>query len=134
LETKDQSDVFRLRGDQGKRVKLELQEGKTRGYFGRLLAYVYLPDGRMFNRQAVRSGYAYADPRFQHPFRDEFLELEAAARADLAGLWRGVTADQLPKCCRRKNLESFWKYRKTKPTGPTQQPTSKPDSSTAVRQ
>ena len=40
---------------------------RTRDKFGRLLNYVYLPDGRMLNRVLIEEGPGFADPRFNHP-------------------------------------------------------------------
>jgi len=77
-------------------VRLELVPRNTRGYYGRLLAYVYLPDGRMYNALALEKGYAYADHRFSHPRLRQFLDLERQARQQKRGLWRHVTADDLP--------------------------------------
>lgn len=85
------------------RVRIEMVDGDTRGKYGRLLAYVYLlPSGTMFNERLLREGYAYADPRFPHPLRDRFLSLEDEAHAARAGLWRGVTVDQMPGWRRRR--------------------------------
>jgi len=100
----------------GKQVRLELVETKTRGYYGRLLAYVYLPDGRLYNRLAVKAGCAYADWRWAHPLRDEFLALERRARANLAGLWRRVGPDQLPKWYPPSRLARFWQSRSERRT------------------
>jgi endonuclease YncB( thermonuclease family) len=99
----------------GKKVRLELVAGDTRDKFGRLLAYVYLPDGRLYNSQAVREGYAYAETRFKHPRRDEFLREEAQARKELRGLWPGITPDQLPRWYRPDRLEEFWASRGIQP-------------------
>ncbi len=93
----------------GKQVRLKLVKGKTRGYYGRLLAYVFLPDGRMYNRLAIIEGYAYADYRFKHPYLKEFLKLEAQARKKRVGLWAGVTPADLPHWYRKSKLKTFWK-------------------------
>lgn len=95
----------------GKSVRLELIEGRTRGHYGRLLAYVYLPDGQLYNRRAVATGHAYAEARWPHPLLDEFLALEAKARTDRLGLWKELTPDQLPKRYPRDRLKNFWKKR-----------------------
>lgn len=99
---------------QGRRLRLELIRGNTRGYYGRLLAYVYLPDGRMYNRQAIKLGYAYAEARFKHSLREEFLAVERQARDELAGLWADVRPDQLPRYYSRKKLRQFWSQRRAK--------------------
>ncbi len=61
--------------------------------YGRILAYVYLEDGSMLNRELVRQGFAHAYTRF--PFRRlvEFRELERAARAQAIGLWSHCRLD-----------------------------------------
>jgi micrococcal nuclease len=70
-----------------KTVRLELVQTGTRDKYGRLLAYVYLPDGKMLNRELVAAGYAYADPRFAHPHKAEFRRLADDARKNGIGLW-----------------------------------------------
>ena len=70
---------FTRRTCEDRTVRLDLVPGHTRGKYGRLLAYVYFQDGNMLNRELVRQGFAYADPRFDHPLRDEFRRLEARA-------------------------------------------------------
>ncbi len=98
----------------GKKVRLELVKGRTRGYYGRLLAYVYLPDGRMYNRLAIEKGYAYADYRFKHPYLKEFLKLEEQARRKRVGLWAGVSPKDLPHWYRKSKLKEFWKHQHIK--------------------
>jgi len=74
----------------------------TRGKYGRLLAYVQLPDGRFLNEVLVAEGFAYADLRFRHIFYHKYPRLEASARSRKKGLWEKVTRDQLPKWLQRK--------------------------------
>ncbi len=81
----------------GRDVRLELlPHRRTRGVHHRLLAYVYLPDGTMLNRELVRRGYAYADPRFQHEHMREFLRLQRQACRAGRGLWADVRQADLP--------------------------------------
>ena len=80
----------------GKTVRLELEPHDTRDKYGRVLAYVILPDGRMLNRVLVAEGYAYADPRYEHRCRRAFRQLQDRARRRRAGLWREVRRDDLP--------------------------------------
>jgi micrococcal nuclease len=61
----------------------------TRDRYGRLLAYIYMPDGRCHNAELIRRGYAYAYTRFPFQFLEEFRALEREARAAKAGLWAG---------------------------------------------
>jgi micrococcal nuclease len=68
----------------------------TRDKYGRLLAYLQLPDGRFLNEALLAEGCAYADPRFPHSFFNKYQQLEASARSRKKGLWQNITADQLP--------------------------------------
>jgi len=60
---------------------------RLRDRYGRLLAYVYLPDGSCHNAQLLREGYAHAYTRFPFQFLEEFRALEGAARREGRGLW-----------------------------------------------
>lgn len=79
---------------QGNSVALEFDVEKTDRY-GRLLAYVWLPDGRMFNWVLVRQGYAQVatfPPNVE--YTDRFLEAQRQAREAGKGLW-GLSERQL---------------------------------------
>jgi len=91
-----QATAFTRRLAAEKRVRLELEPHRTRGRYGRLLAYVFLPDGRMLNRLLIEEGYGYADPRFPHSRRREFQRLQQQAMAAGRGLWKAVRPGQLP--------------------------------------
>jgi micrococcal nuclease len=80
-----------------KQVTVYLEEHRTRDKYGRLLAYVKLPDGRFLNEVLVAEGFAYADSRFRHSFYNKYKQLEAAARGQKKGLWLNVTPEQMPK-------------------------------------
>ncbi|MBZ0137214.1 MAG: thermonuclease family protein [Planctomycetes bacterium] len=57
--------------------------------YGRTLAYVYLPDGRMLNEELLKQGWARImriPPNTRHA--DEFKKLQAEARDKGAGRWR----------------------------------------------
>lgn len=73
---------------EGKKVRLEFDvERKDR--YSRLLAYVYLQDGRFVNAEIVGQGYASLltiPPNVK--FADMFLQLYRQARANRLGLWR----------------------------------------------
>lgn len=86
----------------GKRVTIFLDEKRTRGKYGRLLAYIQLPDRRFLNEVLISEGFAYADLRFKHDFFYKYTQLEAAARSTKKGLWKNVTRDQLPRWLQRK--------------------------------
>lgn len=74
----------------------------TRDKYGRLLAYIYLEDRQMLNRVLVEQGFAYADPRFPHPHKEEFQALQDQARRERRGLWRDVKESDLPYYWRGK--------------------------------
>jgi len=83
---------------ENKPVRLVLVPDDTRGKYGRLLAYVYLADGEMMlNEELISQGFAYADTRFEHPWRTRFIELEKRARKKGVGLWAEVKLDQMPE-------------------------------------
>ena len=81
----------------GKQVTVYLEEHRTRGYYGRLLAYVQLPDRRFLNEVLLSEGFAYADLRFRHSFYNKYKQLEASARSGKKGLWKKVTREQMPE-------------------------------------
>ena len=85
-----------------KPVTVYLEEHRTRGYYGRLLAYVQLPDDRFLNGVLVAEGFAYADVRFRHSFYHKYKQLEASARSQKKGLWEKVTPEQMPEWRQRK--------------------------------
>lgn len=61
---------------------------EPRDRYGRALAYVYLPDGTMFNEVLVREGYAQTltiPPNVDHA--DRFRALAKRARERGRGLW-----------------------------------------------
>jgi micrococcal nuclease len=77
----------------GARVRLEHDPTQGRvDRYGRTLAYVWLPDGRLYNETIIAEGYAheytYAIP---YRYRDAFRAAERAARAAGRGLWSPAT-------------------------------------------
>jgi len=74
----------------------------TRDKYGRLLAYVQLPDERFLNEVLVSEGFAYADLRFRHSFYNKYQQLEASARSLKKGLWEKVKREQLPEWLQRE--------------------------------
>jgi len=93
---------FATKSALGKQVTVYLEEHRTRGKFGRLLAYVQLPDGRFLNEVLVAEGFAYADLRFRHSLYHKYKQLEASARSGKKGLWKNVTPEQMPQWLQRK--------------------------------
>ncbi|UCD53172.1 MAG: thermonuclease family protein [Phycisphaerales bacterium] len=93
---REATDDARQRAE-GLEVTVYLDEtGCTRGKYGRLLAYVELPDGQFLNELLVSEGYAYADPRFPHSYLHRYQQLEGSARALKKGLWAEVTPEDMP--------------------------------------
>lgn len=85
----------------GKQVTVYLEEHRTRGKYGRLLAYIQLPDRRFLNEVLVAEGFAYTDLRFKHSFYNKYKQLEASARSSKKGLWPQLTREQLPEWLQR---------------------------------
>ena len=87
----------------GKPVTVYLDvSNPTRDKYGRLLAYLKLPDDRFLNEVLLAEGFAYADLRFRHSSYNEYKQLEAIARSRKRGLWEAVTRRQLPEWLRSK--------------------------------
>jgi len=68
-----------------------------RDKYGRLLAYIRLPDGSILNQRIIAEGFGYADLRFEHSYYDQYALLQEECIRDKKGLWKGVTRAQLPQ-------------------------------------
>ncbi len=87
----------------GRVVHVVLAPQGTRGKYGRLLAYIHIErGGEMFNETLLSQGLAYADPRFDHPYRRTFLDMEQRARRSATGLWAGVDPGKMPSWRQRR--------------------------------
>jgi len=67
------------------KIKFDVQ---LRDRYGRLLAYLYLSDGRMLNEEIVRAGYASVmtiPPNVK--YKDRFVKAYRKARESRVGLW-----------------------------------------------
>jgi len=72
----------------GRQVTLTTDPGhEDRDQYGRLLRYVYLPDGRCLNLELVCQGYARAYTRYRFTRQKEFRACEKGARAQGRGMW-----------------------------------------------
>lgn len=80
----------------GKNVQLQGGSDNTDSY-GRMLAYVWLPDGRMLNRIMLQEGRAMVYRRFDFIYKDDFIELENNARLQQLGIWQGLRKKDLEK-------------------------------------
>lgn len=77
---------------EGQMVRLELESHRVRDVFGRLLAHVFLPDGRCLNEELLIQGLARADrrpgdARFVHSRMSRYELLEQQARLQRRGIW-----------------------------------------------
>lgn len=77
----------------GQRVRLEFDTERIDDY-GRHLAYVFLPDGTLFNALLVEVGLAVAFPSPVLRYRRELLDAEDRARRRGAGVWRLLPPDR----------------------------------------
>ena len=71
----------------GKKVHLEFEPLNQMDKYGRLLAYVYLSDGSLFNAELIKRGYARATAPSYSRYYDEFHNYEREAVADSRGIW-----------------------------------------------
>lgn len=83
-------------------LAIELSYGQTvsltteppaRDSYGRLLAYVTLPDGRLLNRILLEQGCAVVYRRFDFSLKKDFLQVEETARRAQRGMWRGTVVN-----------------------------------------
>lgn len=74
---------------EGHKVHLQFEPRNEYDRYGRLLAYVFLMDGTLFNAELVKQGYArvIAPAPFRH--YKEFKHYEQEARKAGLGMWGG---------------------------------------------
>lgn len=77
---------YLIRNLKGKRVTLAFDH-QERDRHGRLLAYLYLPDGRLLNKVLLEKGLVAVYRKFDFSLKEEFLAAEAVARSSKLGLW-----------------------------------------------
>ncbi len=77
----------------GKTVRLEFDASQgTLDKYGRTLAYVYLPDGTLFNEYMIFTGYAHEYTyNLPYKYQDRFKAAEKKAREEKKGLWADDT-------------------------------------------
>jgi micrococcal nuclease len=81
-----QAKAFNIKQVKGQQVTLTLDDPE-RDRYGRLLAYLQLPDGRMLNRVLLEQGLAVVYRRFSFRMKEDFLTAEAEAMKNKRGLW-----------------------------------------------
>ncbi len=87
-----QAAEFARRTLTGQTVRLEFDR-ERRDDHGRVLAYLYLPNGTCFNRELIRQGFAFAYTLYPFRYRLEFLRLEDESRIEGTGMWAAVSPD-----------------------------------------
>lgn len=70
----------------GKILRLEFDIEK-RDKYGRLLAYVYLPDGLFLNKYLIEQGMVRVYKYFNYRYKPIFIEIERTAKKNCIGLW-----------------------------------------------
>lgn len=75
----EEATLFTARSVGGKALRLEFDRG-LRDRYGRLLAYVYLPDGAMVNADLIHHGYSCAYTRFPFKYKERFRDIEEEAK------------------------------------------------------
>jgi micrococcal nuclease len=95
--------AFTTRLSLGKQVTVLLDTtGDQRGRYGRLLAYIQLPDGNILNAEIIKNGYGYAYLSYPHSEFSAYQMLMQEAIDNKTGLWKNATRDDLPKWLRSK--------------------------------
>jgi len=74
----------------GQTVRLQSPQARQDRY-GRLLAYVYLPDGRLLNRGLIEAGLAVVYRRFDFELKADFIAAETRARQQGRGMWQPLS-------------------------------------------
>lgn len=74
---------------QGAKVRLVSDPLSTnRDRYNRLLRYVYLQDGTLYNQDLLKTGNARAYTGFPFSKYDEFVKASSVSRAGAVGLWQ----------------------------------------------
>lgn len=71
-----------------KNVRLEADPtNDNRDRYDRLLRYVYLEDGSLYEEMLINQGYGFAYVTFPFQKSDQFTQLQATAQTEKRGLW-----------------------------------------------
>ncbi len=73
----------------GQKIKIETDPSQTLyDKYGRLLAYVFLEDGTLFNRTMIEEGYGYEYTyHVPYKYQDKFKTAQTKAQTEKKGLW-----------------------------------------------
>lgn len=76
----------------GQSVRLEADPaGDNRDRYDRLLRYVYLQDGTLWNQKLITEGYGFAYLSFTFSKSDDFAASQEAAKSAKLGLWNACS-------------------------------------------
>lgn len=78
---------FTKRSLEGIKVRLKFEPSNRNDNYGRLLAYVFLLDGTLFNSELIKKGYARVIAPFRLHYYEEFRSYEQEAMAAGLGIW-----------------------------------------------
>ena len=78
---------FTKRSLEGIKVRLKFEPSNRNDNYGRLLAYVFLLDGTLFNSELIKKGYARVIAPFRLRYYEEFRSYEQEAMAARLGIW-----------------------------------------------
>lgn len=70
-----------------RRVTVYLQRHRLRDRYGRLLAYIELPNGQILNAELIENGLSQHDDRWGHDRAEDYDRLEQQAREARKGIW-----------------------------------------------
>ncbi len=80
------------------KIRLVSDELSTdRDRYGRLLRYIYLPDGTNFNERLIQTGHAFYYPYFPFTKSAEFEADQAKAITEHTGLWGNCNPQKTDK-------------------------------------
>ncbi len=82
-----QAKNYNIKQVKNKPVRL-IMDRQEKDQYGRLLVYLYLPDGRQLNRLLLEKGLASVFRRYQFSQKQDFLATEKIARQNQIGLWQ----------------------------------------------
>lgn len=71
----------------GQRVHLAFEPASQYDRYDRLLAYVFLADGALFNAELIKQGYARVIAPSPFRYYEEFKHYERGAKTDGLGIW-----------------------------------------------
>ena len=87
-----------------KKVRLEFDQERWDQY-GRLLAYVFLPDGGFINAKILEQGYGFYLPRYpNNRYASELLKAQRSAMRGKKGIWHNW----------KEKGEGYWGNKKSK--------------------